>query len=383
MLMYTGAVVSDVEGGAQRGTVGLGAGAAQFTVHLRRLVGWQGAEFFLYLVGLHGGAPSSLVGDLQGVSTLEAPPAVRAEEAWLQQNLLRDRLSLLIGQYDLNTEFYFTRSGNLFLNGSPGMGAEFGLSGVEGPSSFPFTAVGTRIAYKPSRNSVLRAAVLDGVPVDRPGGGIHLFAPGDGLLLVGEVALLSRPDTAARRPSRPFLIGRGLSRPYDGKVAIGSWYYTARFPDLIDTLSSGEPVERHGSACAYVIADQTLWRAPNGGPGLLTAYVQIGVGDPQVYQIGTYRGGGVTLTAPFPRRTQDEVGIAVAAARNGSHFVRAQSANGLTAPNETALELTYLAQLASWIAVQPDVQYVINPGGAGATPNALVLTLQLALSHSF
>jgi porin len=382
-LLYTGAVVNNVAGGAQRGTVGLGAAAAQLTVRLRRLVGWHGAEFFLYVLGLHGGAPSGLVGDVQGVSTLEAPPAVRPEEAWLQQNMLGNRLSLLVGQYDLNTEFYFTRSGNLFLNGSPGMGAEFGLSGVEGPSSFPFTSVGARIDFKPSRNSVVRAAVLDGVPVDRPDGGVHLFAPGDGLLLVGEVALLSRPDTLARRQYRQFLIGRGLPRPYVGKVAIGSWYYTARFPDLVDTLANGEPVQRHGSPGAYVIADQTLWRAPRGGPGLLTAYIQVGLGDPRVNQIGSYGGGGFTLTAPFPKRAQDELGLAVAAARNGSHFVRAQSAGSLTAPNETALELTYFAQLAAWIAVQPDVQYVINPGGAGALSNALVLTLQLALSHSF
>lgn len=382
-LMYTGAVVNDVDGGAQRGAVGLGAAAAQFTLKLRRLVGWKGAELFLYLVGLHGGAPDDLVADVQGVSTLEAPAAVRPMELWLQQNMLGNRLSLLVGQYDLNSEFYFTRSGNLFLNGSPGIGAEFGLSGVEGPSSFPFTSVGGRLDFKPTHNSVVRAAVLDGVPVDRPGGGVHLFAPGDGLLLVGEVALLSRPDTLARRQYRQFLIGRGMPRPYAGKVAIGSWYYTARFPDLVDTLSDGEPVQRHGSAGVYLIADQTLWRAPRGGPSLLTAYAQIGLGDPRVNQIGSYRGGGLTLTAPFPKRAQDELGIAVAAARNGSHFVLAQAASGLPAPNETALELTYFAQLAPWIALQPDVQYVINPGGDGATRNALVLTLQLALSHSF
>src|SRR5207253_10183357 len=41
-------------------------------------------------------------------SNLEAPPpgAVRLEEAWLQQNLLDNRLSWLVGRYDLNTEFY-------------------------------------------------------------------------------------------------------------------------------------------------------------------------------------------------------------------------------------------------------------------------------------
>jgi porin len=53
------------------------------------------------------------------------------------------------------------------------------------------------------------------------------------------------------------------------------------------------------------------------------------------------------------------------------------------APNETALELTYLAQLASWIAVQPDLQYILNPGGAGTARHAFVLTMQVAVSRSF
>lgn len=380
---YTSAAVNNLVGGARRGTVVAGAAAAQLTVGLRELVGWRGAHAFVSLLATHGGAPSDIVGDVQGVSNLEAPAGVRLEEAWLQQNALADRLSLLAGRYDLSTEFYFTRSGNLFLNSSPGMGAEFGSSGVEGPSSYPFTAVGARIGVKPSANSVVRAAVLDGVPVDRPDGGIHLFAPGDGLLMVGEVALLSRPDTTAKRQERRFLIGRGQPRPYTGKIAIGTWYYTARSGDLSDTLPTGAPVERHGSGGAYAVADQTLWRAPHGGPGLLTAYVQVGIGDRRVYQIGSYRGGGITLTAPFTKRAQDEVGVAVAAARNGSHFVRAQAMAQRMAPNETALELTYLAQLASWIAVQPDFQYILNPGGAGTARHAFVLTMQVAVSRSF
>ena len=47
---------------------------------------------------------------------------------------------------------------------------------------------------------------------------------------------------------------------------------------------------------------------------------------------------------------------------------------------QTAVELTYLAQLGPWLAVQPDLQYVIAPGGIRGTPNALVLGLRVAAS---
>jgi porin len=261
------------------------------------------------------------------------------------------------------------------------MGPELGLSGVEEPSTFPSTSVGARLDAKPSRNSVVRAAVLDGVPVDRPGGGIHPFAPGDGALVVGEVAILSRPDSAGAPRGRRFQIGRGLARTYSAKVAIGGWYYTARFPDLADTLPSGATVERRGSGGAYLIADRTVWAARGGSPGPLTAFVQLGLGDGRVNQVASYAGAGLTFTGPFRHRATDLVGLAVAAARNGSHFTRAQSALGVAAAGETAIELTYIAQFGSWLTVQPDVQYVINPGGTRATQSALVPGLRLGLSH--
>jgi porin len=377
---YTGEVVGDVAGGARRGAIALGVAGAQLTLRLRQLVGWHGASIFVFALDTHGGAPSYLVGDVQGVSNIEASAAVRLEEAWLQQNLLGNRLSWLVGRYDLSTEFYRLQSGATFINSSFGTGPEFALSGVAGPSIFPKTAVGTRVDLKPSPNVVWRAAVLDGVPVDRPEDGIHLFAPGNGVLLVGEMALLARPDTPSVPRHPRFQIGRGPTRPYAGKVALGAWYYTARFPDLVDTLSDGEPVRHRGSGGAYLIADQTVWSAGRGRPRALMAFAQLGLGDGRVNQIGGYLGGGLTLAAPFPSRAQDVLGLAVAAARNGSHYERAQAATGIPAAGETTVELTYLAQLSSWLAVQADLQYVIHPGGTRARRNAVVPGLRVAVS---
>jgi porin len=379
---YTGELVLNAAGGTRRGITYLGGAGAQVTLLLKRLVGWHGASIFVFVLDTHGGTPSNFVGDIQGVSNLEAPPAVRLEEAWLQQNFLHDRLSWLVGRYDLNTEFYRLQSGELFVNSSLGIGPEFAQSGVAGPSIFPNTAVGTRVEFKPSRNTVWRAGILDGVPLDHPGDGVRLFAPGDGLLLVGEVALLGRPDTVGETRHPRFQIGRGLVRTYAGKLALGAWYYTASFPDLVDTLADGEPVRHSGSAGVYLIADRTLWSAGHGRPEALSGFVQLGLGDRRVNQISSYLGGGLTLTAPFPSRAEDQVGLAVAAARNGSHYERAQAAAGApAAPGEMTLELTYMAQLASYLVAQPDVQYVIHPGGTGALANAIVSGVRVSISH--
>jgi porin len=38
-----------------------------------------------------------------------------------------------------------------------------------------------------------------------------------------------------------------------------------------------------------------------------------------------------------------------------------------------AFEFTYQAQVTKWLTVQPDIQFIINPGGTHDLSNALVI----------
>ena len=169
-IRYDGEAFVAMSGGLRRGATYLANFNLQLTVDAQRLVGWPGATVFLYGLGIHGGHPSTFVGDAQGVSNIEAAAAWRLEEAWIQQNLFGNRFSVLFGRYDLNSEFYRLQSASLFLNSSFGIGPEFSQSDQEGPSIFPNTSVGARFAVKPAQDIVIRTAVLDGVPVDRSNG---------------------------------------------------------------------------------------------------------------------------------------------------------------------------------------------------------------------
>jgi porin len=378
---YATALVADVAGGTRSGSVVLGAGGVQLAFVPRPLLGWHGARAFVFVMGTHGGRPDALVGDIQGVNNLQAPPGVRLEEAWLQQNFLRNRLSLLVGRYDLNTEFYRLQSAGIFANSAFGMGPELAQSGVAGPSTFPSTAAGARVAMKPSPNMVVRVAVLDGVPVDRPDGGIHLFAPGDGALLAGEVAILARPNADDEPRYRRFQIGRGLTRSYAGKIAVGGWYYTASSPDLYDTRTDGTPALHRGSRGAYLIGDRSVWRDAADSSRVLAVFGQAGLGDGRVDQVGGYLGGGLTLTAPIRRRDHDQIGIAIASAQIGAQAHRQAAADGMPATNETVIALAYFLQVAESVAIQPDLQYVIRPAGTSALRDALVPSLRLSISR--
>ena len=380
-IRYDGEMFINASGGLRRGTTYLGNLNLQLTVDAQRLVGWPGATLFLYGLGIHGGHPSTFVGDAQGVSNIEAPTKWKLEEGWIQQNLFGNRFSVLFGRYDLSSEFYWLQSASLFLNSSFGIGPEFSQSGVEGPSIFPNTSVGVRFALKPIEEIVLRTAVLDGVPVERPNGTRKIFAKDDGVLIVAEGAYLYRPLASEQPRTRQFRIGRNYCGTYSGKVALGAWYYSANFDDLIKVHPNGQPVRHRGSRGFYLVADGTVYQDVQDPDRRLALFGQFGIGDPRVNRFAFYTGGGLTFSALIPGRDQDELGIAVAAAHNGNRFIESQRNQAMGAQrSETTLELTYLAQFGSHLAVQPDLQFVINPNTDRRIKNAVAFILRFELS---
>ena len=85
--------------------------------------------------------------------------------------------------------------------------------------------------------------------------------------------------------------------------------------------------------------------------------------------------GGLVLHEPFERRDDDTFGAAVEYAHvSGAEAAFNQATafyTGTFAPvrsGETVLELTYQYQLTPAVILQPDFQYVFNPGAGLANP---------------
>ena len=381
-LTYNGSGFTSLRGGVRAGSTYTGNLNLQLTVDGGSRFGWKDTLFYLDGLWIHGGQPSNFTGDAQGVSSISAPSAVKLYEAWVQKNLLDNRFSVLAGLYDLNSEFYRLQSAGLFLNSSFGIGPEFAQSAVEGPSIFPSTSAGARFAYKPTQGIVLRTAILDGVPVDRPDGGRGIFKRGDGVLIVSEADFLDRPSPSDRPLNGRFRIGRrAMLPPYDEKLVIGGWYYSAAFDDLVDLQANGLPVRHRGSSGFYALLDGVLFKDPGHLEKRLAGFLQAGYGDIRVDRFGSYVGAGLTAVGIIPGRDSDEVGLALAYARNGSHYMSLQRLQGLAvASAEKTIELTYLMQLTKWLALQPDLQYIMHPSTDPTIPNALVFQLRFEIS---
>ncbi len=185
--VYTGEVMSSVDGGLREGTRYLDNVDLMLSLDGAVAFGIEGLSFFAYGLYDNGGAISGdLVGDAQGVSNIEADAAVRLYELWVNQDL--GFASVRVGLYDLNTEFDAIDTAGLFVNPSHGIGPDYAQSGLNGPSIFPVTSLGVRLAA-PIGGSLLKFAALDGVPGDpaHPKRTSIRFDEGDGALLAWEM----------------------------------------------------------------------------------------------------------------------------------------------------------------------------------------------------
>jgi porin len=337
-----------VSGGISRGVETPANFDMVFTLDTGKAGWWENGTLQLYLLGNAGGDPSRRAGDLQVASNIEAPDTFKLFEAYYEQRFLDDRLGVLVGLHDLNADFYVTEHSGMFLNSSFGIGPEVAQVG---PSIFPTTSPGVRVRLNWTPNTYFLAAVFDGVagnPNDPYGTHIS-FNYGDGVFAIAEAGLL------------------GDKANYY-KLGVGGWHHTANIVDL-----NGRP--RDDNSGIYALGETDLWRAEDGrGVGVFT---QLGFADGDRNQLATYVGAGLTWTGPCPQRPTDVAGLAIAHARNGDHFKRL---NPTVERAETTLEASYLVTPTPWLTLQPDLQYIINPGTDSHLDNALILGVRVQVA---
>lgn len=385
-LSYTGDFIANTRGGVARKNAYLGTLDATLAWDMATLLERDLGVLFVYALWNHGGSPSAFVGDVQATDNIEAPDSVRLFEAWWQHTLMDDRASLLVGLYDVNSEFYAIDSAEIFLNGSFGMGGELGNTGRSGPSTFPVAGWGGRFKVEPVRGVELQVAAVEGAPGDprRPTATSLDFEDDEGAFVIAEVSFdryASSADDEKQDVARPLQrrrLGRvWADRPKWVRLAVGSWMYTAKQPHVSRVDGLGDPIRARGHPGLYVTVDyEADHLAIQHGVGM-SLFAQLGFADGDVGQFAGYTGGGVTFVGLLPWRDEDESGVAVAAAYNGDAFRDAARADGREpAVAEIAVEWTYRAVLARWFSLQGDVQYVVNPGGLRDRPDAVVAGLR-------
>lgn len=351
---YVSDILANVSGGLRRGARFLGKLDVSATL-AGEAIGLEGASAFINLQHVHGEPFSEeLVGDAQVVSNIEAANGLRPLEAWVAFPLFGGGSIVKAGLIDLNTEFDVQDVGSLFLNSSHGIGPDFSQSGLNGPSIFPTTATAVVLRHK-AADWTFRIGLFDAVAgdPDRPGRTVVRFPGDSGALLAAEAEMK---------------LGEG------DFVRAGAWAYTSRFDDLEEVDVEGEPVRRKGSRGGYVTVEKRFLGTANGST--LDSWIRVGIAEARLNPIGVYVGGGASFGTDERR-----AGLAVAHARLGAPALNARAAAGMPGDRaETIIELTYAHVVDERLTIQPDIQYVINPGWDRDTPDALVGGVRVTLS---
>lgn len=374
-------------GGRRGGVVYTGLATASLKLDLDRIAGWTGATFFVSGLQIHGRGPSvNLVGNLQTISNVEATRSNKLYNLWIEQVAFDGRLNIRIGQEGANDEMMLSKLGAMFINSSFGYPALLAFDLPSGGPNYPIAAPMVRAQYKVTDRLTLVGAAFDGDPAGPGNNDPQIrdytgtaFRLRDGVLGFAELWYSVGSDGAEGLP---------------GTYKVGAWYHAGVFTDplhdtagrsLASPASNGMARRYRGNEAVYAVVDQMIWR-PDGSKDRGIGVFGLVMSAPDDRNFTSfYAEGGFNWIGPFAGRDQDVAGLAFAFTNLGSaqrRFGADQVRYGVTTngfrSNETIVELTYQYQVAPWWVVQPDVQYVINPGAG--LPNATGAPLKNALT---
>jgi porin len=375
------------EGGTYSGLLNLGLAA-----DLEKAVGWGGASFKNTWLWLYGNDVSQkFIGNAFAASTIAGQPAFRCYELWLQQNAFHDAVSLRGGLIPFDTEFMISDTASVFLNPAFGPMALVTLNLPNGGPQYPMATPGVRLALQPTSWLTLRSAFMQANTFEQVNN-IHNFnwnfGNSGGLLNLNEAAVTWNKDAGAK----------GLP----GTAKAGCWFQTGQGPQQggDDVFAYGSPTSVAYSSGFYGIIDQQLYRPSTKTPDDysrknpfvtnkdavpacdcslkgLYAFTQIGFDPHQVSVSSFYTSAGLVYTGLIPTRDADRIGISFAYADISSYLKnKAVEAGACGASFEAVAELTYSIRLAPAIAIQPDLQYILHPGGTCDYGNALVVGMR-------
>jgi porin len=329
------------------------------TIDGGKALGWTGSTLFAQVYHNNGASFSQYVGDVQVASNIEAGQFTKLYQLWLQQDFLEGNLSLLCGLYDASAEFYATRSSAAFLNSTFGTGKELAQTGANGPSIFPNTALGLRLRATIGGPFVVEAAAIDATPgnADNPYAASFAVAANDGALLLGEIACVVEG-------------GNDSKEPYT-KIGIGAWRYTESAPALYRPGYSEDSPLNGSNSGLYLVAERQVSAS-------LAVFVRGGLAPQEMNQVGKNFSAGILVDGPITGRDDDQFGVGLAYAENGRAFRESMDRTGVqTESAEVTVEATYRLAATPWLVLQPDLQYVSNPGTDPGLFDAWVAGLRL------
>lgn len=159
-----------------------------------------------------------------------------------------------------------------------------------------------------------------------------------------------------------------------GNYKVGFFYQTGSSLKFTGGSQQGDP-------CLYFLFDQMVYRRGGADSNQgLTPFVALVLMPNNRNLIPLFVEGGLVFKGLFPQRPEDVASFGYIYGKFSTDQAKVQMSHGIEPQNyETILELDYWIQVNPWLAIVPDMQYIIKPRGLHI-PNAYVLGFQASFN---
>jgi hypothetical protein len=268
------------------------------------------------------------VRDIQAYSNIDEDDFSKLYEIWFQGDYDELGLRFKVGQVDANTEFGFVNHSGEFINSSMGFSPTILFL-----PTYPIPTLSMNV-------------FLDVNEISHIGLGIY--------------------SDESNEFDEVFTIAEWQTQFESATLKLGAWNQTGDI-DRLDMTASQDGT--NGYYLAVEGGLSLLWlNAASAG-----WYSQLGYADDSVGEIDLHLGVGLVLYDTFNNQG-DLAGIGMTRI-NTSQYLHDELNK-----NETSIEIFYRYQLNQYIALKPDIQYIISPGSDKFASDALVVTLRTEFS---
>jgi porin len=360
-----------------------------FRFDLEKLVGWKGGLFVVSGINRNGeDLTRKYIGSIFSTQQSVGGQRPFLYQVYLQQQFSDGRFTAKLGRFAASDDF----------NTSPLYGYSVN-NGIDGDirnvlfdtrfSAYPFAVWAAALLYDPRPEFKLKVGVFQTSErmFENDDNGLNWGIEGsDGYTAIVEAGwspqFFKRPVYASsaagqttttresKSPDKPVM--KGLPGHYWIGFTYSDWDLYRRFDGGFEDHSYG----------FYAHADQMVYQETSGSDEGLVAFVASGYYPQKEISIVPFQVNvGLNYKGLIPCRNNDHTMLHFIYGDISRDFARSvRRPGGHLAESEKVVEFAHRFQLTRWSYFQPDLQYVIDPGGTGDIPDAVVIGAQMGFT---
>ena len=396
---YTNNIAGNPAGGKSAGFTYCDNIAFGLELDLEKIIGWKGGHLTVSGLNRDGSNLSEKnIGNQFTVQQVFGGSAVMFYALYLDQKLWEEKISIKIGRFATGDDFASTPIYWLYMN-----------NGIDGNpqalpvntqfSAYPWAVWAARMRVEPTPewNAMIGIYQISDRIFDRNYHGLDWsMRSNDSILLISQIgwtpqffkrpvsgvgapapkekAAASGQSIVARRSAKD-VAGASAPKGLPGHYWFGAYWSPWEFPQF------GTNETATNSYGFYWHADQMIFpETPGSEQGLIIWSAFVLSPQQNIAKLPFQVNGGLVYRGLIPARDDDYACFGVVYGKFSRNFARTVANAGEGYPNyELVFEWNYKIQLTKFAFVQPDIQWVINPGGTNRIPNALVLGAQMGV----